>query len=228
MPFAELFRVVLIAACILLPVVPARADETSFVLDEQLFPPTGDGFSFEGKKDTPLDERLFVLPWVTLEKDTEADVLRRFGKARSIPGLERFAYCYEEAGSGVVAVLSGFRGDVVQVMLADSARRLTDARLCARVPEGTFTTTTAAGLRLGMSRDEAVRLLGAPMLETPSRLYSGQTLKIPMDPESREHYSRLQPNFTDDDAWFYEERTIIVRLDKGRVYSFTLCRVTST
>lgn len=84
------------------------------------------------------------------------------------------------------------------------------------------------GVRLGMSRDEAARLLGAPMLETPSRLYYGQTLKIPMDPESREHYSRLQPNFTDDDAWFYEERTIIVRLDKGRVSSFTLCRVTST
>ncbi|MES9996504.1 hypothetical protein, partial [Desulfovibrio aminophilus] len=65
---AELFRAVLVAACILLPVVPARAGET-FVLDEYLFPPTGDNASYEGP-DTPLDERLFVLSWVTLEKDT--------------------------------------------------------------------------------------------------------------------------------------------------------------
>ncbi|MES9994509.1 hypothetical protein, partial [Desulfovibrio aminophilus] len=176
----------------------------------------------------PLDERLFVLSWVTLEKDTEEDVLRRFGKAQSLPGWDRFAYCYEETGSGVVAVFSGFRDDVVRAMLADSARRLKDARLCARVPKGTFTTTTAAGLRLGMTRDEAVRLLGRPRLETPSRLYYGQTLKTPMDPETRKRFSRLRPNFTDDDAWIYEYRIIMLRLDKGRVSSFTVSRSSSS
>ncbi len=83
------------------------------------------------------------------------------------------------------------------------------------------------GLRLGMSRDEAARLLDASLRDDARRLFYTATKRIPMTREGREDYQRRFGQFSDEDAFFDSVRSVTLRLDQDRVYSFTLRKVTT-
>lgn len=202
--------------------------EETFFFDEHLFHDVPGDCRISTSRDTPIAQEQLTLSWLTLEEDTEEGVLARFGKTPSLPGGEyRFYHCYEDAESGAVTVLSGVRPDVFQVTLADSKQRLAKGTVCRRVPQGAFNTATKGGLRLGLRRAEVKALLGEPLRETPERLYYSTTVRIPMSAEDRAYFSKTLPGFRDEDAYFDSLRAITVRLNKGRVYSFTLRKTTS-
>ncbi|WP_449241778.1 hypothetical protein [Desulfovibrio sp.] len=209
--------------CMMFLAQGVAAGDTEHWFDEHDFKDVRGDFTGSETTDAELDARLFVLPWLTLEKTSEREVLDRFGPAPSRPGREdRFSHCYVESGSGVAALPAG-RGDtVIQVTLADSTRRLRHPEACASVPAGSFPAAGADGLRLGMTRDEVVRLLGEPLHEDARRLYYACNALIPLTEAEKQRQRAMHPTFPAGDSYFSSERSVTVRLDRGRVFSFTL------
>ena len=87
-------------------------------------------------------------------------------------------------------------------------------------------TATAGGLRLGMSLDEVLRLLGAPEKARPERLEFMSMTEQPMTPEQLEALSAVSHRHLKD-ARMTRLRTVSVELVDGRVTAIRAYQVTA-
>jgi hypothetical protein len=97
---------------------------------------------------------------------------------------------------------------------------------CTPLAQLNRATATAGGLRLGMSRDEVLRLLGAPDKARPERLDFMSMAERPMTPEQREAFSAATHGHLRDDR-MTRLRTVSVELAEGRVTAIRAYQVTA-
>ena len=167
---------------------------------------------------------------LTLGSNTLADAQAKFGKSptRRCSREEEAAdeLCYESAGKDHTKVVfeAGFSGgwtqlDGFKVIAGDLEPRC--YRQCPTAGQISAEVRTAAGLRLGMTRDELIALLGTPTQVRGDRLSFQWQSRLAMTKEEKEAESKtFQSPVTD--AYYDVQDTIDVTLENSKVAEFEI------
>jgi hypothetical protein len=176
-----------------------------------------------------VDGNLKVLGF-TLGKSTLADVRARFGKSvtRKCTSEEEASeeVCYVSAGNDQTKVVfeAGFSGGWKQL---DGFRVIAGGvehpcyRQCPRAPQVTSTVRTEAGLKLGVTREQLLALLGAPKEVRGSELSFQWRSRQAMTKEQQEAESKTFKSPVTD-AYYDVQDTIEVTLADSKVVEFAV------
>ncbi|HMM40182.1 MAG TPA: hypothetical protein PKB11_15605 [Desulfovibrio sp.] len=217
---AELFRAVLVAACILLPVVPARAFE--FEADPRLAEDVAVSVPDERIVTVSALENSRLYRWgpLELEKDDLRSLTLRFGGEPERTGgecpIDTACWLVDGHSGRYYLLVRETLGELTEFMVVDRKERLIPGLRCPSMSLPRGTPENPAGLRLGMTRDEVVRLLGDPLLERGNRLYYASTAE-------RAAASSGGPDAPRADSL----SAVVLRLERGRVVVLSVSRVTT-
>lgn len=167
---------------------------------------------------------------LTLGKNTLADVQAKFGASptRRCSREEEAAdeLCYESAGKDRTKVVfeAGFSGgwtqlDGFKVIAGDLEPRC--YRQCPKAGQISAEVRTAAGLRLGMTREELIALLGTPTQIRGKRLRFQWQSRLAMTKEEKEAESKTYKSPVTD-AYYDVQDTIDVTLENSKVAEFEI------
>ena len=165
----------------------------------------------------------------TLGKSTLTDVESKLGKsaARKCSREEEASkeVCYL-AGEGQTRVVfeAGFSGGWKELdgykVIAGSLQRPC-YRQCPRAPQVTGDVRTESGLKLGLTREQLMALLGPPKRTRGNKLSFEWQSRQPMTKEQQETESKTS-NSPVNDAYFDVQDTIEVTMANSKVVEFTV------
>ncbi len=193
-------------------------------------------------------DRHMTIVGMTLEKTTLQEAQRVLGPAEirhngGDAGASASGECYVGADGTTLALISNSE--------MGGGTTITDVQLVARGSQPDFSsddryvvpperrppcvalrslsraTATAGGLRLGMTKDEVLRLVGKPIQSEERRLMFTSEAKVPMTPEQKKAFDAYNGGQQSED-YLIRARGILVEFAGGKVTAIRLSQVTST
>ncbi len=200
-----------------------------------------------GRGDDGLEPHM-TLSSVTLERTTLSEAQRLLGPAEvrhngGDAAASASGACYVGADGTTLALISNIE--------MGGGTTITDVQLVARGAEPDFSsddryvvppehrprcaqlgslseaTATRGGLRLGMTKDDVVRLLGPPAESEDHRLRFASEVKVPMTPEQKEAFE-AHNGPGGNDLLLFRARTIVIEFVGEKAAVIRLSQVTSS
>jgi hypothetical protein len=152
----------------------------------------------------------------TLGRNEIGDVEHRFGNAPVSPAPDRdmTQRCYESKGPDrMIVVFKDWVGTLSGFKVYKSTR---DNPLCTKVSFAESDLSTASGLKLGLSRERVIQILGQPTKEEGARLVYRDESEKPLTDEDVAEFKRSHPaeRVSDLKIWNFTEINLFFRNSK--------------
>jgi hypothetical protein len=183
--------------------------------------------SSEAGRKTIDAESLKVLGFV-LGKDEVEDVEAKLGKARAShgPDHDMTQRCYQSKNADhTVLAFEDWSGTLSGFRIYRSARSNT---VCTATAAVTPEIATASGLKLGLSRDDVLRILGQPTEASANRLVYKSESKRPMTEEEVSRYRQAYPGEATSDFTVFVTTEIKLSFRNLKLFSINVSHTKTT
>jgi len=143
----------------------------------------------------------------TLGRDEVSDLERRLGNAQpsSAPEHDMTQRCYQSKGPDrIVVVFKDWVGTLSGFRVYKSA---SDIPLCTKAAFAESDLSTASGLKLGLTRERVIQILGKPTKEVRGHLVYRDESEKPLTDEDVARFKRRHPgeSISDLQVWNFTE-----------------------
>lgn len=173
---------------------------------------------------TPALENLRLYEWFGIRLGSDMDTLLAAygGQAmRRATGWRSVCYAVRAPQAERYVIVHESLGSLAEIVVADRRDRIIPDLPCTPITSACPNPENPAGLRLGMSREEIIQLLGPPWAEQQGRITYASVAERPLGPQALQTQQPDAP----DSATASSLSTVIFRLENGRAVIISVSRV---